>query len=216
MITEKEAIRLLIADDHQIVIDGIKSILEHDPLFQVVLEAKDGSQVIEKVKNAAVDIAILDINMPFLNGVEVTRILKKEYPEIKILILTMYNDAEFIKNLMEAGADGFVLKNTGRKELVGAIQRLKDGGTYFGQEVTGTLARSYKRKKNDVIRLTRREVEVLHLLAEGLTTSEISDKLFISKHTADSHRKNLLSKLNAKNTATLLKKAFQLGYINFQ
>ncbi len=207
-------VQLLVADDHQVVIDGIKSILEDDPSVTVVAEALNGKQVIDTIKNTNIDIAIIDINMPVMDGVEVTKILKQDFTHVRVLILTMYNDAEFIKQLMEVGADGFILKNTGRVEILTAIEQLKNGDTYFGQEVTQTLSRSYHRKESQV-QLTRREKEVLQLLADGLTTSELADKLFISKHTADSHRKNLLSKFDAKNIATLLKLAVQKGFVKY-
>lgn len=208
-------INLLIADDHQIVIDGIKSILEEEESVSVIAEASNGEEVLAFLRSATVDIAIVDINMPKMSGIEVTKVMKEKYPEIKVLILTMYNNVEFIKNLMEVGADGFILKNTGKIELLTAIEQLQKGDTYFGQEVTQTLAKSYQKENDPVVKLTRREKEVLQLLADGLTTSELAEKLFISKHTADSHRQNLMSKLEAKNTATLLKKAFQKGFIKY-
>ncbi len=210
-----KSISLVIADDHQIVIDGLKAILKSEKSINIVQECSNGIQVVDFIeKNGIVDILILDINMPEMDGIECARILKNLYADQKILILTMYDDPELIRNLMEVGADGFVLKNTGKAELLEAIDRLMNGSTYFGQDVTRSLARSMKKERpENRIQLTRREKEVLKLLYEGLTTQEIAERLYISSHTVDSHRKNLLSKFSTKNTTSLLREAGKLGLV---
>ena len=209
-------VSLVIADDHKIVIDGIKAILNNETSIRIVKECSNGVEVLDYLKtNDTIDIIILDINMPEMDGIDCARHIKKENPDQHILILTMYNDPQLIKKMMEVGADGFVLKNTGKKELLHAIDMIMQGNTYFGQEVTKSLANSYKRPKSPHrIQLTRREKEVLKLLFEGMTTLDIADKLFISSHTVDSHRKNLLSKFGAKNTTSLLREAGKLGIVS--
>lgn len=208
-------IKVLLADDHQIIIDGLRFILDQEETVEVVGEASDGREVLDKLKNREVDIVILDINMPVLDGIDTMIRIRESHPEVKVLMLTMYNNAEFIKKLNQAGADGFILKNTGKEELMTALNTLSEGKTYYGQEVTKTLLDSQnKSKQPDKIELTKREKEVLGLLADGLTTSEISEKLFISTHTVESHRKNLLSKFRVKNTTGLVKFAYQNGILN--
>ncbi len=208
-------ISILIADDHKIVIDGIKAILESEKSIQIVKECANGAEVLEYLKSYdEADIIILDINMPVMDGIDCARNIKKMNPDQRILILTMYNDPQLIKKMMEVGADGFVLKNTGKKELLHAIDMIMQGKTYFGQEVSKSLANSYKRPLSPQrIQLTRREKEVLKLLFEGMTTLDIANKLFISSHTVDSHRKNLLSKFGAKNTTSLLREAGKMGIV---
>lgn len=208
-------IKVLIADDHQIVIDGLRSILDMEETVEVVAEASDGMEVLDKLKNETVDIVILDINMPVMDGIETAIKIRELYPNLKVLILTMYNNAEFIKRLNLAGADGFILKNTGREELMSALMAINGGKTYYGQEVTKTLLDSENTSdRSGKVQLTKREKEVLKLLADGMTTLEISQRLFISTHTVESHRKNLLSKYQTKNTAGLVKYAFQNGLLS--
>jgi DNA-binding NarL/FixJ family response regulator len=207
--------RILIADDHQIVIDGLKAILSGEPEINIISECKNGQEVLDYIeRHDAIDVTILDINMPVMDGIECASVLKKTHPDLKILILTMHNDPLLIRKMMEVGADGFIFKNTGKKELLTALDMLMRGQTYFGQEVTQTLAKSFtKPKEIQTLQLTRREKEVLKLLFEGFTTPEIAEKLFISSHTVDSHRKNLLSKFGVKNTTSLLREADKMGLI---
>ena len=152
-------INILIADDHQIVIDGLSSLIKNEKHINVVAEAKDGKQVLDILEKVTINIAILDIEMPKLDGVQTTLKIKELYPDIKIIILTMYNKAELIKNIISAGADGYILKNKGKEELVKAINIINDGEEYFGDEVTKTLITDLKQKEKQeqLIRLTRRE-----------------------------------------------------------
>lgn len=208
-------IKVLLADDHQIIIDGLRYILDQEETVEVVGEASNGQEVLDKLKNRKVDIVILDINMPILDGIDTMIKIRQSYPDIKVLMLTMYNNAEFVKKLNQAGADGFILKNTGKEELMSALNSLTEGKTYYGQEVTKTLLDSQNTSSQpQKVELTKREKEVLNLLADGFTTIEISEKLFISTHTVESHRKNLLSKFRIKNTTGLVKHAFQNGIIS--
>ena len=202
-------IKTIIADDHQIIIDGIKSILATEKNIAVIGEAANGEEVLDMIKREKPDLVIMDINMPQVDGIEATLNIRRKYPGIKVLILTMYNDAGFIKKMAEAGAHGFILKNTGSKELMLAIHLVMEGNTYYEQKVMDALVKSYQRPKEDLVKLTKRETDVLSLLAEGLTTPEIAEKLFIATHTVESHRKNLLSKCGQKTSAGLVKYAME-------
>lgn len=206
-------INLLIADDHQVVIDGLKSLLSLEDDFLVVGEALNGKMVLEALKDRKVDVVLLDINMPVMDGIETTKIMRKDHPDVKILILTMYNKPEFIRNILEAGASGYVLKNVGKEELIDAIRKVEKGEDYFSLSVTRTMMDSYKSGTNsNTFELTKRERDVLKLLAKGHMTTEIAEKLFISPHTVNTYRKNLLSKLNVKNTASLVRYAIEKGF----
>jgi DNA-binding NarL/FixJ family response regulator len=213
-----DKIKILIADDHQMILEGYASLLETEEHIEIVAEALDGEKVLEEVRKAEeLDIVVLDINMPKKDGIEVTQLLKKEFPEIRILIVSMYNRKEFIHNLMEAGVDGYILKNSGKKELVNAINSLAKGEPYYGKEITQTIVKSYQ--KNRIfdspmdIELTAREKEIIQLIGEGLNTQEIGEKLFLSTHTVNTHRKNILGKLEVKNSVGVIRFGIQSGII---
>ncbi|MEQ9300908.1 MAG: response regulator transcription factor [Cyclobacteriaceae bacterium] len=215
---EAKSIKVLLADDHEMILDGLKLILEQQDDIEVVGEAYDGEEVLSMVRRLPeLDIVILDINMPKKDGIEVTKEIKSTYPEVKVLILSMYNRKEFVKNLVEAGTDGYILKNAGKSELLRAIQALVQGEPYYGPEITKTMMKTYQKSKvfdNPMdVNLSEREKEVVRLIANEASTAEIADKLFISPHTVDSHRKNILSKLDVKNTAGVVKYALQTGII---
>jgi two-component system, NarL family, nitrate/nitrite response regulator NarL len=213
-----EKIKVLIADDHQIIIDGLKLILDQEADIETVGVALDGEEVITQVRALEeLDIAIIDINMPKKDGIEVTRELKALYPEIKVLVSSMYNKKEFIRNLMDAGIDGYILKNSGRAELLTAIRSLAKGEPYYAGAVTKTITKSYQKSRifdtPGDIDLSDREKNIIKLIAEEHSTAEIADKLFISPHTVSTHRKNILSKLAVKNTAGIMKYAIQTGIV---
>ncbi len=220
----KHPIRLLIADDHQLFLDGLTAMLSNDAELEVSGQALNGEDVLSFLSKHEVDVVLLDINMPVLSGIDTTRKIVSEYPEVKVLMLTMYNKKEFISSMLEAGVAGYVLKNTGKTELKTAIQTVMSGGHFYSKEVTETIMeglRSPRAKQNQSFegydafypQLTKRELEVLQLITKELTTSEIAEKLFISQHTAETHRKNLLSKLGARNTAGLVKQALLNGLV---
>lgn len=211
-----EKIKVIIADDHKIVIDGLKSLLQLEETIEVVGEAYDGKQVLDILKNQKVDIAVLDIEMPFLSGIELTRIIKKDFPQVKVLILSMYNTEKFVHNVIEIGADGYILKNKGKEELVLAIKYIMDGDEYFGREVEKTYRMSQKKKYDEIknVKLTKREIEVLKLIAAGDTTPIISEKLFIAHSTVETHRRNLIEKTGVRGGSKgLVKYAFEKGYM---
>ena len=204
-------IRILIADDHQMFIDGLRSLLEGSDDIAVVGEASNGLKVVEICDRQEVDIVIMDINMPEMDGIQATRELLKRHPSIKVLGLSMYNDREYISDILKAGACGYILKNTGKETLLNAIRTVQSGGNYLGEEVSKTLLSSFLKKSKLTLeeKISDREKEVLECIAIGFTTQEIASKLFISKNTVETHRKNLLYKLKARNTAELINNAYK-------
>jgi len=212
---DTEKIKVLIADDHQIVIDGIRSLLKSNDQIHIVGEALDGQEVLDILKQKTVDIAILDINMPIINGVEATKIIKEKYIETKVLFLTMHDTQELVYQANEIGADGYILKNKGKEELETAITKLAQGGEYFGEEANKAIRLRLKKKKNttDEIRLTKREIDVLKLIADGATTPLIADKLFIAHSTVETHRRNLIEKTQVKNSKGLVRFAIENNYV---
>jgi DNA-binding NarL/FixJ family response regulator len=208
-------IRILIADDHQMFIDGIKSLLALQQDIAILGEANNGNELLHLMENESPDLVLMDVNMPQLNGEETTRILRKQFPHVRVIMLTMHNSKEHIARMISAGAAGYILKNTGKDELLEAIYAVYRGETFYSKEVTGVIMESFKPKRERTLfteaELTPREKEVLKLIAEELTSSEIAGKLFISLNTVETHRKNLMSKLNVKNTAGLVKYALQNG-----
>lgn len=205
-------IKVLIADDHQMFIDGLRSLLEGSEDISVVGEAGNGQRVIELCEHQAVDIVIMDINMPEMDGIQATRELLRKHPNIKVLGLSMFNDREYISDILKAGARGYILKNTGKETLLNAIRSLQSGGNFLAEEVSKTLLNSFIKNPGFgqvVEKLSDREKEVLGCIASGLTTHEIAEQLFISKNTVETHRKNLLYKLKARNTAELVNNAYK-------
>jgi two-component system, NarL family, nitrate/nitrite response regulator NarL len=210
-------INVILADDHQIVLDGLKSLLEREKEIRSVGEALNGIELLNLLKSRKADVAVIDIDMPLLNGIETTKEIRKLYPEMKILILSMYNEYEYVKRLIEAGASGYILKNKGKEELVNAIRRIAAGGQYLGDAVVKTLMDDWQRpvkKPNDQrVPLTKRETDVLKLIVEGNSTPQISDKLCIAHSTVETHRRNLIDKLGVANTKELIKHAIKNGYV---
>ena len=211
-------IRIIVADDHQMFIDGIKALLKNEKEIHVVGEALNGEDVLLLLEKVMADIVLLDINMPKKDGIETTREIINKFPGVKIIILTMHNKNEFITGLVNEGASGYILKNTGKRELIEAIQTVYKGDSFFSKEVTETVMSNLHKKpaeqKIESAHLTEREKDVLRLIAQEFSTKQIADKLFISANTVETHRKNLMSKLNAKNIAGLVKFAIQTGIIN--
>lgn len=209
---------ILLVDDHQIVIDGLKTLLEGVENINALYETLTGEATLKAANDNHIDLVLLDINLPDRNGFEICTELKKQHKNIKIIALTMYGNAGYINKMIKAGADGYLLKNTGKDELLVAIETVMKGERYFSKQVTDNLVAGMQDvktpKSNDFIqKLTRREKEVLELIVDELTTDEIAGKLFISSTTVISHRKSLLRKLNAKNVAGLVRKAFEFGLL---
>jgi DNA-binding NarL/FixJ family response regulator len=204
--------RVLIADDHQMFVDGLKSLLVDEKECLVVGEASNGLEVLKFCDREPVDLVIMDINMPLMDGIQASRELSKKHPSVKILGLSMYNDRDYIADILKAGALGYILKNTGKEILLSAISSLSSGQSYLSEEVSKTLLSSFIRhqpNEQTPEKLSDREKEVLECIASGLTTQAIGEKLFISKNTVETHRKNLLYKLKARNTAELVNNAYK-------
>lgn len=210
-------IKVVLADDHQIVIDGLKSLIDREKDICTVGEATNGVELLDKMIDKEVDVAVVDIDMPRMNGIDTTKEIKKRFPDVRVLILSMYNDHEYIKQLIATGASGYVLKNKGKEELVNAIRKVASGGEYLGEAVVKTLMEEMKkplRKENDQkIPLTKRETDVLKRIAEGNTTTQIAELLFIAPSTVETHRRNLIDKLGVANSPALIKFAIENGYL---
>ncbi|MDI9342673.1 MAG: response regulator transcription factor [Sediminibacterium sp.] len=210
-------IRILIADDHQMFIDGLTSLLVKEKDVEVTGFANTGEEVLKAVENRRPDVVLLDINMPGLNGIQTTAALKKKYPDIKILILTMYKTRAFINGLVRTGASGYILKNTGNAELLEAIRTVHAGGTFYSKAVAETLTERVNRyTETEDVSLSKREIEIIKELSKGLTTKEVAEKLFISFYTVETHRKNMLAKLQLTNTAELILYAAQSGLLDME
>lgn len=210
--------KIIIADDHELILDGLISLLDGEEGFSIVGTAINGVELLELIEKAEeVDVLVLDINMPEKDGIEVTKEVKEKYPEIKIIILSMYKRSEFIKNLLKAGADGYILKNSGKETLVEAINTVHAGERYFSKEVLDTMMDSYTEERADrdlaIVELSEREKEVVRLIVQEKSTAEIADELYLSSHTINSHRKNILNKLGVKNTAGIFRYAIQTGIV---
>ncbi len=211
-------IEIMIADDHRVFREGIVSILENAGEIRVIAQAQDGKDVMEKLKQLKPELILMDISMGGAGGIETTRLVRQQYPEIKILVLSMHSESSYIVKMLEAGASGYLLKDAGSGELINAIKAVAEGHTYFSSQVSATLVDQLVKGKKpadrkDGIPLTKREVEVLRLIAEEYSNSEIAEKLFISPRTVDTHRRNLLEKLEVKNTAGLVKYAIKHGLV---
>lgn len=207
-------ISLLIADDHQIILDGFESIFKDDADIHILATALNGLQVLDILNTERVDVAILDINMPDLNGVELCKKITKNYPEIKVIALSMYKRQSYIQRMLQYGAKGYLLKDDSSEEIRNAILTVMNGENYFSSQIEPSLLLFGKIKEElpaEVI--TPRETKVLQLISQGYTNPEIANELFISHHTAESHRKNLIAKLAAKNTADLVRIALEKGLI---
>jgi len=210
-------VSIIIADDHQMFIDGLKVLLLQEPAISVIGAALNGRDLLNLLEKQTPDIILMDINMPVLDGIETTKIIKKKYPTVKVLMLTMYSTKQYITSMIAVGANGYILKNTGKEELMKAIEVLQSGNTYYSQEVTTRVMESFRKKDLHAEanpELTQREKEVLLLLAEEFTASEIGDKLNISHYTVDAHRKNMLSKFNVRTTVGLVKFAIERGLLD--
>jgi DNA-binding NarL/FixJ family response regulator len=202
-------IRVFIVDDHPVVIEGIHSLLMNEKDIAWVGQAMNAQSCLGFFVNNTADVILMDISMPGMDGVELCAVMKNKYPGIFILGLSTFNQGLYIKKMMENGASGYILKNSSKEELIKAIHTVHEGGIYFSGEVGQALAEYQKSSKGELPELTPREKEILELIAEGYTNPQIAEKIFLSQFTVDSHRKNLLAKLNVKNTATLIKYAVE-------
>jgi len=198
---------ILLVDDHSLFRNGLRMLLDTLPGYEVTGEASNGRQFLELIAIYDYDIVFLDIEMPEINGIEAAKRALELKPDLKIITLSMYGDEEYYDQMVDAGARGFLLKNTNLQEVKTAIDTVMTGGNYFSQELMQNLLRNYKlikETKEPEAELSDREIEILLLICSGLSNQEIGEQLFISKRTVEKHRANILSKSNSKNTAGLV------------
>jgi DNA-binding NarL/FixJ family response regulator len=208
--------RIVLAEDHVLVREGIKKIIETFADLQVVGEAADGLQLLEILKNLPVNMVVLDISMPHLSGLEVAREIKKKYPVIKILILTMHKKKEYLNDAIAAGTDGYLLKEDAPKELLNAIERIRQGMIYVSPLLSGELANLYAQSHRETLEepaepLSPREIQIIRMIAEGKSSKEIAEALFISFRTVQNHRVKIMRKLNLKKNTDIVKYAIGKG-----
>lgn len=205
-------IRILIADDHKIMCEGLRSILENVDDFHVVATASDGREALKKLNEHQIDVAIMDINMPNLNGIEACHQIKTQYPQTKVLALSIHTDNELVSRMIESGATGYIPKNCSGKELIEAIRTVTKDQTYLSPSVATSVfhyLQKSKASKGNI--LTHREREVLQLISEGKTTKEIATLLSVSETTVETHRRNIMDKVGIRNIAELTKFAIREG-----
>ena len=201
--------KTFIVDDHYMVIEGIRSLLQNEKSIEWMGHAMNAASCLAFLNKELPDVILMDINLPDTSGIDLCKEVKTKYPSVFIIGLSTFNQQSFIQKMMDNGASGYVLKNATQEEITSAIETVMKGKTYLSEEASNTL-----RKENGTnIVLTRREKEVLELIADGMTNAEIAQKLFISVTTVDTHRKNLLAKFETKNTAALIKIAVSRGYL---
>lgn len=214
-----DRIRILLADDHTLIRSGIATLLKTNRDFEIVGEAADGEEAVEKTKQLRPDVLVIDLSMPKLSGIEATRIIKKQYPDVNILVLTMHESEEYVYQIVKSGAGGYVLKSAGKEELSAAIRAVMRGERFFSPRVSEIMADGYLRRvesegeqaKTDDVPLTRREREILRLVVKGLTNQQIADQLNISPRTVDTHRTNIMQKLDIHEVANLVRYAIEHG-----
>ena len=212
-----DKIKVIICDDHQILVQGLKSLLKDSEEIEIIATANNGQELLETLKNKKPDILLLDVDMPVMDGYETLKQVKSKYSSIKVISLTIHLDKTIIQKMMETGASGYLLKNINKSELSEAIRKVYSGKIYISDEATNSLLDKEKLEvktaqlDESVEELTKREIEILKLIAEGYSNTEIGGILYISPRTVDTHRTNIMKKLNVKNIAGLIKYAIQVG-----
>jgi len=208
-------IKVLLVDDHQIILDGLNALLSATEDIRVVHTANNGREAIDTLKVLTVDVVMMDIDMPVMNGLDAAMEIKKNPVAPKIIILSMHHERGMIKNLIEIGVDGYLIKNSGKEETINAIRQVAVGKNVFSPDVTMTLAGDAKNGKNENsdIDLTEREIEILKLIVDGFSNKEIGEKLYISHRTVDTHRTNMMKKIGVNNIAGLVSFAIKNGIV---
>jgi len=205
-------INILLTDDHQLIIDGLKSLLKDQEDINVSAEANNGREALRILSFLPINVVLMDIDMPVMNGIDTLKEIKKQYPDVKVIILSMHNESGMIKSLIDLGANGYLLKSCSQDEVVSAIRKVAAGQSGFSTDVTMALLKpSNPEQKTEI--LTERETEILKLIAAGFSNKEVGDKLFISHRTVDTHRTNLMKKLSVNNIAGLISYAIKNGII---
>jgi DNA-binding NarL/FixJ family response regulator len=206
--------QILLVDDHSIVTDGLKALLQGESDFAIKGEAHNGQMALEMLRVLKVDLVLMDIDMPVMSGSEAIQHIKREFPDMKVIVLTMHDEKAIINKLIELGADGYLLKNSSKEELLLCIRGVLRNERYISSEATAILLRVEEKKESGPLsQLTEREIEIVKLIADGLSNKEIGDRLFISHRTVDTHRTNLMSKLDVHNVAGIVKFAIVNGLL---
>jgi two-component system nitrate/nitrite response regulator NarL len=211
--TSKVSLRILLVDDHAIVTDGIGALLQNEVAYDIVAVCRNGQEALDTLRILKVDMILMDIDMPVMNGIDATKQIKREFSDIKIIILTMHDEKAMIQMLLDSGADGYLIKNSSKNELIDAIENVRAGRQHISEEAHTVLLSRDGAKSERLSGLTEREVEVLKLIAEGMSNKEVGDQLFISHRTVDTHRTNLMQKLDCHNIAGLVRIAIQEGLV---
>lgn len=212
-------IKILTVDDHQLIIDGLTTFIREEPAFQFAGFANNGQQALDTVKTINIDLILMDVDMPVMNGLDATQRIKQFNPNIRIIILTMHDEKSLVKKFIEIGADGYLLKNSDKQVLIEVIKKVATGEKHFPDELLKEKENHLKKVVDNPSealiksQLTEREIEILGLIAQGYSNKEIGDQLFISHRTVDTHRTNLMKKLDVSNIAGLIKKSYELKII---
>jgi DNA-binding NarL/FixJ family response regulator len=210
-------IKLAIIDDHQVVINGLKAMLAHHSNVEIIYTATSGTELLQKLEFQQPDVILLDIQMPEINGIDLCKQITKQYPAIKVIAFSSFDNTHYVKQILRSGASGYMLKNTDQQTIILAIEKVMEGEEYIDEAIQKILLRESitgQRRSIYEIPLTKREKEILKLIAEEHTNQEIADKLFVSLRTVETHRLNITQKLGIKNTAGLVKEAIKRGLID--
>ena len=213
-------IKVFLVDDHQLILDGIISLIQNDEQIEIIGVAHNGKEAIDNIKQLQPNIILMDVDMPIMNGIMASKLLLEQNPNIKIIILSMHAEKALIENLMQLGIKGYLLKSSSKTELIDTIKKVHEGGNAYSNEIILELSKE-QNDNSELIQnvltheflLTKREIEILRQIAEGYSNTEIGDKLFISPRTVDTHRTNMMKKLDVKNIAGLIKYAYKTGLI---
>ncbi len=222
MNTHMDRYRIVLADDHVLIRHGIKIILSDDPNIEIAGEVGDGDELLNTLQHTVVDLLILDISMPGVSGIELTEVLKKRYPQLKILVLTMHKSIRFLRRAIAAGADGYLVKTDTEQEIVSAIRKIRDGKTFISpcleDEFAEDMLKTYRNPSSAQTYkgLTKREKQILGLVVEGLTSKQMASQLNLSPRTVDHHRASLLRKFEMKNSVDLVNFAIKNGYVSME
>jgi two-component system, NarL family, response regulator NreC len=218
--------RILLADDHDVVRSGLRALLRTSPDFAIVGEAVDGEEAVRMTEETKPDVVIMDISMPNLDGIAATKVIKQKHPDVKVVILTVHEDEEYAYQVLHAGASGYVLKNAGKKDIFKAIESAMSGQRFFSPGISNIIVESFIKRANEQPKndsqlvstsdqpLTKRELEVLKFIALGQTNRQIADTLFLSFRTVNTHRANIMAKLDIHETAGLVRYAISIGLVN--
>lgn len=204
-------VNLLIVDDHPMVVEGLRTMLQHLPHIKLQATAANAFEAMEALKQYKIDVALIDINLPDISGIELTARIRKEYPSVNLLALSTFTERSYISQMLQNGAIGYLVKSAGSEEIEQGILNAMEGKPFMSESLN--LSGRSLQELPQVPLLTRREKEVLKLIADGMTNQQIAEQLYLSLHTVDSHRKNLLTKFNLSNTASLIKTAAKMNLI---